>query len=161
MRCLAGADTGRNASHRLDGSAASDAAVAAEAWLVAGRVGADVATFWSSVSEIGSDGAERLNCSLTCGVGVMAGPSHLARPMAEHRANRKQSYNNRSGFFCIKRALENIFVLCDACKLSSGSVGGCVTRVCDCKKGSKNNATTRAQKPAPIIALDCSTSSYM
>jgi hypothetical protein len=83
MRCLAGADTGRNASYRLDGSAASDAAVAAEAWLVARRVGADVATFWSSVSEIGSDGAERLNCSLTCGVGVMAGPSHLARPMAE------------------------------------------------------------------------------
>jgi hypothetical protein len=84
MRCLAGADTGRNASYRLDGSAASDAAVAAEAWLVARRVGADVATFWSSVSEIGSDGAERLTkCSLTCGVGVMAGPSHLARPMAK------------------------------------------------------------------------------
>ena len=87
MRCLAGADTGRNASYRLDGSAASDAAVAAEAWLVARRVGADVATFWSSsssISEIGSDGAERLTkCSLTCGVGVMAGPSHLARPMAE------------------------------------------------------------------------------
>ena len=80
MRCLAGADTGRNASYRLDGSAA----VAAEAWLVARRVGADVATFWSSISEIGRcDGAERLNCSLTCGVGVMAGPSHLARPMAE------------------------------------------------------------------------------
>ena len=84
MRCLAGADTGRNASYRLDGSAASDAAVAAEAWLVARRVGADVATFWSSISEIGRcDGAERLNCSLTCGVGVMAGPSHLARPMAK------------------------------------------------------------------------------
>lgn len=86
MRCLAGADTGRNASYRLDGSAASDAAVAAEAWLVARRVGADVATFWSSISEIGSDGAERLNCSLTCGVGVMAGPSNLARPMAEQTA---------------------------------------------------------------------------
>jgi hypothetical protein len=87
MRCLAGADTGRNASYRLDGSAASDAAVAAEAWLVARRVGADVATFWSSsssISEIVSNGAERLTkCSLTCGVGVMAGPSHLARPMAE------------------------------------------------------------------------------
>ena len=101
MRCLAGADTGRNASYRLDGSAASDAAVAAEAWLVARRVGADVATFWSSVSEIGSDGAERLTkCSLTCGVGVMAGPSHLARPMAK-----KNQYNNRSSFFHIKRAL--------------------------------------------------------
>ena len=92
MRCLAGADTGRNASYRLDGSAASDAAVAAEAWLVARRVGADVATFWSSVSEIGSDGAERLNCSLTCGVGVMAGPSHLARPMAEQTVAFLTSY---------------------------------------------------------------------
>ena len=108
MRCLAGADTGRNASYRLDGSAASDAAVAAEAWLVARRVGADVATFWSSVSEIGSDGAERLNCSLTCGVGVMAGPSHLARPMEE------QTVAFLTSFF---GPLKKIFGYADACML--------------------------------------------
>jgi len=129
MRCLAGADTGRNASYRLDGSAASDAAVAAEAWLVARRVGADVATFWSSVSEIGSDGAERLTkCSLTCGVGVMAGPSHLARPMAE------QTVAFLTSFF---GPLKKIFVATraairmHACFCARDS-GGCFTRVCDC-----------------------------
>jgi hypothetical protein len=128
MRCLAGADTGRNASYRLDGSAASDAAVAAEAWLVARRVGADVATFWSSVSEIGSDGAERLTkCSLTCGVGVMAGPSHLARPMAE-QSHQEEFLQQPAGFFCIKRAHENIFVCCDACKLLR--VSGWVCNAC-------------------------------